>query len=81
VGSQKTVRAVCTEVVRILAEERQKQAISKYILSARSGVSQQMIGYVERGVRNPSLETVVRLAQGLEIDLPDLFRRARNRVS
>jgi transcriptional regulator with XRE-family HTH domain len=69
------------EVVRILAETRQKQAISKYALSKRSGVSQQMIAHVERGTRKPSLEIAMRLAEGLALDVPGLFRRAIRRIS
>lgn len=76
----KTSRAICVEVVRILAEERAKRAISKYALSARCGLSQQMIGYVENGLRRPSLETVVRLAEGLELDLGNLFQTAARRI-
>jgi len=81
VASHKTAGALCAEVVRILAEERRELAISKYRLSKRSGVSQQMIGHVERGTRNPSLEIVIRLAQGLALDEAELFRRARSRIA
>ncbi len=39
-----------------------------------------MIGYMERGLRNPSLETAVRIAEGLEIDLGKLLRMARAKI-
>jgi transcriptional regulator with XRE-family HTH domain len=80
VASHKTARSICVEVVRILAEERKKQAITKYALSTRSGLSQQMIGYVEKGLRSPSFETIVRSAEGLDVDLGAVFQRARKRI-
>lgn len=77
---EKVPRAICAEVVRLLAGERKRLGISKYELEQRSGVSQQMIGYMERGLRNPSLETAVRIAEGLEIDLGKLLRMARAKI-
>ena len=79
-ASHNTARAICDEVVRILSEERKKRPMSKYELSARSGVSQQMIAYVERGQRSASLETIVRLAIGLDVDLSQVFGSAERRV-
>jgi transcriptional regulator with XRE-family HTH domain len=76
----KTHRAVCVEIVRLLREERERRGISKYALAETSGLSEQTIGYVERGLRNPSLETVVRIAAGLEIDLGDFIKRANKTV-
>ena len=71
----KSYRAVCAEIVALLRKERERRGLSKYALSERSGLSQQMIGYVERGMRSPSLETVIRLAVGLEVDLAQIIDR------
>lgn len=79
--ADKKHHAVCVEVVRLLREERERRGLSKYSLASRSGLSEQMIGYVERGLRNPSLETVVRIAAGLEIDLGDVIKRAHKAAS
>jgi transcriptional regulator with XRE-family HTH domain len=38
-------------------------------VAERAGLSQQMVSYVERGMRNPTLETLLRMAEALEIDL------------
>jgi transcriptional regulator with XRE-family HTH domain len=78
--ADKTHHAVCVEIVRLLREERERKGLSKYALAESSGLSEQMIGYVERGQRNPSLETVVRIAAGLEIDLGDIIKRANKAV-
>lgn len=45
-------------------------------LAAKAGLSQQMVSYVERGIRNPSLETLLRIAQALDIPLGTLITRA-----
>jgi transcriptional regulator with XRE-family HTH domain len=73
----KTRHPVAVEIVRRLAAEREKQRLSKYELAQRSGVSQQMIGYIERGLRVPSLDIVLRIADGLKLDLGEFMRRAK----
>ena len=45
-------------------------------LAARAGLSQQMVSYVEREMRNPTLETLLRMATALETDLGELITRA-----
>ena len=67
------------EVVRILKEERERRGISKYALSGLCGLSQQAIGYTERQVTEPSLETIVRIAMALDLSLPEVFMKARKR--
>ena len=43
-------------------------------LEARTGVHWSYLGQVERGLRNPSLRNVLRIAEGLEIDPAELVR-------
>jgi transcriptional regulator with XRE-family HTH domain len=45
-------------------------------VAERAGLSQQMVSYVERGMRNPTLETVLRIAAAIEIDIADIMRQA-----
>lgn len=45
-------------------------------LAERSGLSQSIISLVERDLRNPTLDTLLRIADALEIDLPKLIARA-----
>lgn len=47
-------------------------------VAERSGLSQQMVSYVERGLRRPTLETVLRMADALGVDLADLLRQAQS---
>ena len=46
-------------------------------VAERSGLSQQMISYVERGMRNPTLETLLRIAAALETDLAKVLQSAQ----
>ena len=45
-------------------------------VAERAGLSQQMVSYVERGMRNPTLETLLRIAAALEIDLSEVIAKA-----
>ena len=49
-------------------------------VAAKAGLSQQMVSYVERGLRTPSLDTLVRMADAIGCDLPDILTRARSEV-
>jgi transcriptional regulator with XRE-family HTH domain len=81
VFGQKRCRAICRDVIRLLREERERRELSKYLVAARSGLSPQMISYVEREMRNPSLETVLRMADALEVDLAEIIKKASNQAS
>lgn len=74
--ADKTYHAVSMQVVRLLKAEREKRGLSKYAVAKRCGLSEQMIGYVERGMRSPSFETVLRLAAGVGVDLGRVMKRA-----
>ena len=76
-NSQKSYAELSDRVVHLLREERERQGLSKYAVEQKCGLSQQMVGYVERGLRRPSLETTLRLADGLGVDLATIIRKAR----
>jgi transcriptional regulator with XRE-family HTH domain len=69
--------AIASEVARILREERLKRCLSLNSLAEKSGLSRQMVSYVEQEERNPSLDTLLRLADVFGMPLDDLIRRAR----
>jgi len=46
-------------------------------VAERAGLSQQMVSYVEREMRNPTLETLLRMAAALEIDLAKVIECAQ----
>jgi transcriptional regulator with XRE-family HTH domain len=38
-----------------------------------------MVSYVERGMRNPTLDTLLRIAAALDVDLSKLLKQASKR--
>jgi len=69
--------ALAAEIVRLLREERKRRKLSNYAVSQRSGVSQSMLSLVERGLRNPTMELLLRIADGICIDLPTVIKKAQ----
>jgi len=74
-------QAVCAEVIRLLEKERKSKGLSRYAVSKKCGVSQSMLSLVERGLRNPTLELMLRFADGVGSDLPALIKKAKLVVS
>ena len=68
--------AVAGNVVRILREERKRLGLSMNQVAERSGLSQPMISLVERDLRNPTLDTLLRIADVLEVDLSNVLIQA-----
>jgi transcriptional regulator with XRE-family HTH domain len=68
--------AIASHVARILREEREKRGMSMTGLAQRAGLSQSMISFVEREIRNPSLETLLRIAEVFELNLGEIIQRA-----
>ena|ERR1700730_6327165 len=56
--------------------ERSALRISQEELAYRAGLHRTYVSDVERGARNPSLESVEKLANALELSVPLLFQRA-----
>lgn len=72
-----TAEAVSSQVARLLREERIKRHLSLNELATNAGLSRQMVSYIEQEKRNPSLDTLLRIARALQINLDDVLRRAR----
>jgi len=70
--------ALSVQVIKLLQEERERRGISKYTLSAQCGLAQQTISYMERGLRQPSFETILRIADGIGVNLEDVLKQARS---
>jgi transcriptional regulator with XRE-family HTH domain len=50
-----------------LAAERKKAGISQEELAFRAGIHRTEVSLIERGLREPRLETLLKLARGLEV--------------
>lgn len=53
---------------------RKRHGMTQADLAIRSGISVSFISMIERGERSPSYDTLVQLAQALDIPLSELFR-------
>jgi len=67
------------EIVRLLREERKRRKLSNYAVSQRSGVSESMLSLVERGLRNPTMELMLRIADGIGVNLPAVMKKAQQK--
>ena len=54
---------------------RRERGLSQEELAARSGVHQTYLSGVERGVRNPTVTVLQRIAMALDLDIEDVARR------
>ena len=73
-------RAISMEVVQLLSAERISAGVSMNRLAQKSGLSQSMISLLERGMRNPTLDTLLRIAIALDVDLSQLLKKAAKRL-
>lgn len=53
---------------------RQDQGWSQEELAERAGLHRTYVSGVERGVRNPTVTVLEKLARGLGVSMPDLIR-------
>ena len=60
-------------IAAALKASRQAAGLSQDALSHRCGLATSEISRLERGVRNPRLSTIVRLARGLGVRPADLL--------
>jgi transcriptional regulator with XRE-family HTH domain len=81
VSPAKTSQAECAKIIQMLKAERERRGLSKYAVAQNSGLSQPSIGYIEKGVRIPSLETTLRLAKAMNVDLAKIITQAQKEIS
>lgn len=73
--------SICSEVARLLKEEREGKGISLNALAEKAGLSRQTISFIEQEERNPTLETLLRLTKALGVDLEKIIARARKQAA
>lgn len=65
-------------VIRLLREERERQGISGKELAKRCGLNQSTISLTDRGLRKPTLDTLLRMAAVLKIRLGAVLLKAES---
>ena len=63
-------------LIASLCKRRNEIGMSMTALAAKSGLSLTMISFVEREIRKPTMDTLLRIADALEVDLWKLLRDA-----
>ena len=71
---------ICARVMHLLKEQRELRGISGSQLAERSGLNQSAISLLDRGKRKPTLDTLVRIAAVLEIELGNVLLQATQDV-
>lgn len=72
---------ITAEVTRLLKEARERKDLSMTQLAAKAGLSLSIISFLERGLRNPTLETLLRVTEVLDIDLSKVLQKAEKRAT
>ena len=57
---------------------RSKLGLSQEALALQAGINRSYVGQIERGIGNPSLQVMVKLASTLQIDVADLLKRDKD---
>lgn len=57
-------------------EERKRQGLSMERLAEQAGLSTSMISLIERDLRNPTLDTLLRITEVLRLDLGAVIQQA-----
>jgi transcriptional regulator with XRE-family HTH domain len=77
-SSDKQRQAVIANIAKALRDTRVRKRMSMSAVAERAGLSQQMVSYVERQMRMPTLDTLLRMSEALAIDPSELLRKARD---
>jgi transcriptional regulator with XRE-family HTH domain len=68
-------------LIAAVGQEREKRGLSMNVVAQRSGLSQSIVSLIERDLRNPTLDTLLRIADAIQIDLGEILIRARKELS
>jgi predicted transcriptional regulator len=71
-----TREQIITLTVTALRQRRERAGMSMNRLAEKSGLSLTMISFVERGLRSPTLDTLLRIAEALDVELWQVLRQA-----
>jgi len=57
---------------------REQDGLTQAELAEKTGLSDNFIGLIERGIKHPTLETLNKIASALEVNLSELFHPITN---
>jgi transcriptional regulator with XRE-family HTH domain len=65
---------ISKSVGKRLGHLRSARNLTQEKLALEAGLNRAYIGYIERGERNPSIETMAKIAKVLKVELHELFK-------
>jgi transcriptional regulator with XRE-family HTH domain len=68
------------EIAAILKSSREEAGLSMTEVANRAGLSQQMVSYIEREIRQLSVESLLRICDALEISASSVLEIAEDKV-
>ena len=68
------ITAVSKKIGSKINQVRKEKNITQEDLALNSGLNRAYIGYIERGERNPSTDTLSKIAKSLKVPLKELFK-------
>lgn len=76
-SEQSELASVVGERIRRI---RKEEGLSLELFALRCDMNAAYIGHIERGVQNPTLNTLERICKGLDISVEDLFKDKNSTV-
>lgn len=67
--------------MRLVSQERQRRGLSLNRLASQAGLNQSTLSRLESNPQNPTMDSLLRIAEVLEVDLGVLLSRAMKIVS
>lgn len=72
---------VVKQFAEVLKELRHEQGLSQEELAERCGLHDRYISFMERGLRQPTITTIFKLAKALNISPSDLIKQVEQKVN
>ena len=72
--------AICAEVVRLMANERERLKLSRNALASLTGLNQSTVSRLENYHDNPTMDSLLRVGDALGINLGEFLRQAIENV-
>jgi transcriptional regulator with XRE-family HTH domain len=72
--------AICAELVSLIGKERRLRALSKNRVAEMTGLNQSTVSRLENHHENPTMDSLLRVADALGVNLGNLLSRAIRNV-
>ena len=67
-------------VGRVIQKTREEKGLSQEVVSGLADIGRTHLSAIERGERKPTLETLYRLANALDVNMSDIIREIENQL-